>query len=89
MTALAVFVGVATVAEVLLAPLSLANRVVPGLQTPGGHLEIDATSVRFGALAVAVMWLWRRRRRHAERPHRPGARPAWNRARPASWPAPR
>ena len=66
--AVAVFAGVAVV---LLAPLSLAHRVVPGLPTPGGHLEIAATSVVFGALAVAVLWLWRRRRRHVERRHRP------------------
>ena len=64
-------VALVRVAAILLAPLSLANRVVPGLQTPGGHLEIAATSVLFGAVAVAVLWLWRRRRGHAERPHHP------------------
>jgi hypothetical protein len=62
-------VALVRVAEVLLAPLSFANRVVP-LQTPSGHLEIAATSVLFGGVAVAVLWLWRRRG-HAERPHRP------------------
>jgi hypothetical protein len=54
------------VAEVLLAPLTLANRIVPGLQTPGGHLEIAATSVLFGAVAVAVLWLWRRPLAHVQ-----------------------
>lgn len=63
-------VALVRVAEILLSPLRLANRVVPGLQTPTGHLEIAATSVLFGAVAVTILWLWRRRG-HAERPHRP------------------
>ena len=61
-------VALVRVAAILLAPLSLANRVVPGLQTPG-HLEIAATSVLFGGVAVAVLRLWRRRRGHG--PHHP------------------
>ena len=62
--------AVVRVAEILLVPLTLAERLVPGLVTPSGHLETAATSALFGAGAVGVLWLWGRRRSPPEPPSR-------------------
>jgi hypothetical protein len=55
-------VVVVRLAEILLAPLALAERVTRGLSTSRGYLEIAATSVGFGVAAVGALWLWRRGR---------------------------
>jgi hypothetical protein len=56
---------VVRLAAILLAPLSLVHRVVPGLQAD--YPEIALTSAAFGAAAVGVVSLWCRLRRVAPR----------------------
>ena len=46
--------------ELLLAPLELVHRVVPGVQAD--YPEIALTSAGFGVAAAGTLMLWRRRR---------------------------